>query len=141
VPILIRCDIGACLKNGIVMPPMFWAFVCQNQLLFLLHCHLYLVASKYLSVLTIFLLHCHLYLVASKYLSVLTISLKICLLFGQHTVDGISHKSPHKYLPGFGTIQKFYFLSVFAKQLGPQFFLCFPWQSLSAQCLQCPEVP
>ena len=121
MPILIRCDIGACLKNGIVMPPMFWAFVCQNQLLFLLHCHLYLVASKYLSV--------------------LTISLKICLLFGQHTVDGISHKSPHKYLPGFGTIQKFYFLSVFAKQLGPQFFLCFPWQSLSAQCLQCPEVP
>jgi len=33
-----------------------------------------------------------------KYLGAMAISWKICLLFGQYTVDGISHKSSHKFL-------------------------------------------
>jgi len=33
-----------------------------------------------------------------KYLVAMTISWKICLLFGQYTVDGISHKFSHIFL-------------------------------------------
>ena len=49
------------------------------------------------------------YVVCSQYIGALTISWKICLLFGQHTVDCVSHKSPHKHhslhMPGFGVLK------------------------------------
>jgi len=56
-------------------------------------------------------------------------------------VDGISHKSPHKYTmyhARFGLPVRFYCLSVFVKQLGPWIccVFCFPRQQQSSQCLQ-----
>jgi len=59
---------------------------------------------------------CHIsHVVCSKYL--------ICLLFDQHTVDGISHKWSHIYhslhISGFGSAGKFLFLPGYLKQLGP----------------------
>ena len=74
------------------------------------------------------------YLICSKFLDALNFYWKICLLLGQHTLDGISHKSPHKYhnlpMPGFGSTGKLYFCQYLwnSWDLVP-WICCFPLQT------------
>jgi len=80
--------------------------------------------------------------VCSKYMGLLTTSRKNCLLFGQHCVDGKSHRSPHKYhilcVPGVYSLESFVFAGVFWKswELGIFVFLK---ATIRVQCSQGPD--